>query len=135
MTASDVRSAIGGKWEERGGAWWGQAPAASIRAAAAVMLAAGGRLSALVAVPREGGCLDLSWHWDLGGAVLSVSTRLQENEPAPSIVDLYPGADWAERETREYCAVTFGGRAATPPLMLREGDEPGVLLRPEGRAR
>jgi NADH:ubiquinone oxidoreductase subunit C len=43
------------------------------------------------------------------------------------------GADWAEREARDYYAVTFSGRASTPTLMLREGDEPGVLLRKETR--
>jgi NADH:ubiquinone oxidoreductase subunit C len=53
----------------------------------------------------------------------------------PSIVDIYPGADWAEREAREYYAVTFEGRVSTPPLMLREGDAVGILLGPEGRSQ
>jgi len=55
--------------------------------------------------------------------------------PLPSIVDIYCGADWAEREAHEYYAVTFEGRASTLPLMLPEGDPPGILLRhPGGRA-
>ena len=64
---------------------------------------------------------------------MSVETTLAAGVPAPSIVDIYPGADWAEREAREYYAVTFKGRDSTPPLMLREGDAVGILLGPEGR--
>ena len=50
----------------------------------------------------------------------------------PSITEIYPGADWAEREARDCFAVTFSERADTPPLMLRDGDTPGILLHSEG---
>jgi Ni,Fe-hydrogenase III component G len=132
MTAADVRAAVGGAWQERDGQWRVEVAMSAVRAAAAAMLAAHGRFAALVGVPREGG-LELTWHWDLDGRLLSVVARLGPGDAVPSIVDIYPGADWAERETREYFAVTFDGRASTPPLMLREGDQPGILARPEGR--
>jgi NADH:ubiquinone oxidoreductase subunit C len=72
--------------------------------------------------------LRVSWHWDVEGVLLSVAAHISQGMPVPSIMDTYPGADWAERETRDYYAVTFEGRSETPTLMLREGDTPGVLL-------
>ena len=53
----------------------------------------------------------------------------------PTIADIYPGADWAERETRDYFAVEFEGRESTAPLMLRDTDSPGILLETNGAAR
>jgi hypothetical protein len=135
MNAAALRERIGGPWGERAGGWWVQVPAAGVRPAARAMLAGGARFAAMVAQPGGAGSLELSWHWDLQGALLSVATQIPSGAPVPSIIDLYPGADWAERETRDYWAVTFEGRATTPPLVLREGDEPGFLLRPEGELR
>jgi NADH:ubiquinone oxidoreductase subunit C len=66
------------------------------------------------------------------GTLLSVVSFLDEGIAVPSIVDTYPGADWAERETRDYYAVTFEGRKDTPTLMLRDGDKPGRFLRTSG---
>ena len=99
------------------------------------MLADGARFATLVARPDGAGQLRLSWHWDLKGTLLSIETMLAAGSRVPSIVDIYPGADWAEREAREYYAVTFEGRVSTPPLMLREGDAVGILLGPEGRSQ
>jgi Ni,Fe-hydrogenase III component G len=45
----------------------------------------------------------------------------------PTIADLLPGADWAEREIRDYYGVEFAGREATPTLMLRPGDPAGLF--------
>jgi len=100
--------------------------------AAKTMLDGGARFSTLVARPGKAGELRLSWHWDLLGTLLSVETALPPGAAVPSIADLYPGIDWIERETVEYYSVRFEGRASTPPLMLREGDAPGVLVRVEG---
>jgi Ni,Fe-hydrogenase III component G len=133
MSAETLREKIGGNWTERADGWWLRIPADKIREAARTMLAGGARFAALVTRPDGAGQLRLSWHWDLKGALLSVETTLAAGVPAPSIVDIYPGADWAEREAREYYAVTFKGRDSTPPLMLREGDAVGILLGPEGR--
>jgi hypothetical protein len=132
MTPSELRAHIGGYWDERAGGFWRCLDAGEVRGAARAMLAAGARFSALVAVPLEGGAFRLWWSFDHGGALLSVETALARGEAAPSVVDIYPGADWAEREARDYFALSFDGRAASPPLVLREGDAPGVLLRGEG---
>ena len=75
------------------------------------------------------------WYWDRGGKLFSVESKAAVNTPLPSIVDIYCGADWAEREARDYYGVTFEGRASTPPLMLREADPPGMMLRSEGGFR
>jgi hypothetical protein len=131
MSAAEIRQQIGGSWEERSDGWWLPLPPEQIRAAAGIMLAGEARFVAQVASPGSQGEFSLSWHWDLKGTLLSVTTTLAAGRPAPSIVDIYVGADWAERETRDYYAITFEGRDATPTLMLRAEDAPGMMLPPE----
>jgi len=132
MKTQAIRERVGGSWAQRADGWWLRVEPSQVRTVAERMLAGSARFSALVARPGPGGALRLSWHWDVAGTLLSVDTLLPAGAAAPSIVDLYPGADWAERETREYYAIELTGRQATPPLMLREGDAPGVLLRDAG---
>ena len=131
MSAAEIREQMGGNWEERSDGWWLPLPPEQIRAAAGSMLAGGARFVALVVSPDSQGVFGMSWHWDLKGTLLSVTTTLAAGKPAPSIVDIYIGADWAERETRDYYAITFEGRLSTPSLMLREEDAPGMMLSPE----
>jgi hypothetical protein len=135
MSAAEIRNQIGGSWAERDDGWWLPLPPEQVCAAARTMLAGGARFVALVASPGSQGEFGLSWHWDLKGTLLSVTTTLAAGRPAPSIADIYVGADWAERETRDYYAITFAGRDATPTLMLRAEDAPGMMLSPaeEGR--
>jgi hypothetical protein len=128
MNAAALRERVGGTWVERPAGWWLFLPAEHVRAAARVMLEGGARFSALVARPLAGEGLRLSWYWDFNGTLVSIETTLAVGDPAPSIVDIYPGADWAERETHDYYAVSFPTRSGTPPLVLREGDTPGILL-------
>ena len=120
------------EWRERAGDQWRPAKLNEIHSIAESMLENGARFVALVVTQIATGDLRLVWHWDLKGKLFSAESIVMRNTPVPSIVDIYCGADWAEREAREYYAVTFEGRASTPPLMLREGDPPGLLLRPEG---
>jgi NADH:ubiquinone oxidoreductase subunit C len=56
-------------------------------------------------------------------------------DSAKSIIELWPAADWVERETRDYFDLAFEGREETPPLMLRAGDQRGLFKRtaPVGR--
>ncbi len=130
MTAAALRERIGGDWRERADGWWATVDRGRVRGAARSCLEAGARFSALLACPGEAGALRLSWHWDLGGTLLSMCASLEPGTAAPSIADLCPAADWAERETHDYYAVDFEGRAETPPLVLRGGEQPGVMLEP-----
>jgi len=46
-------------------------------------------------------------------------TRVPRDAPAvPSIVDIYPGAAWHERETHEMFGVDFAGHPGLKPLLL-----------------
>jgi NADH:ubiquinone oxidoreductase subunit C len=132
MTAEETRLKIGGTWTERADGWWLSVSAASIRKIARTMLEAEARFVAIVALSEPANAMRLSWHWDMGGTLLSAVSFLAEGINVPSIVEIYPGADWAERETRDYYAVTFEGRKETPTLMLRNGDKPGAFLRTSG---
>lgn len=132
MTAEETRVEIGGTWTERSDGWWLSVPATSIPQVARIMLKAEARFVTIVGLSEPDNAMQLSWHWDMSGTLLSVVATLPEGALIPSIVDTYPGADWAERETRDYYAVTFEGRKETPVLMLREGDKPGQFLRTSG---
>jgi len=123
------------EWRQRAGTNWMPAKLGEIRSIAQSMLERGARFEAFVVTQTRAGELRLIWHWDLRGKLFSVESSAAVGTPLPSIVDIYCGADWAEREARDYYGVTFEGRASTPPLMLREGDLPGVLLRYEGGLR
>ncbi|HEX5543281.1 MAG TPA: NADH-quinone oxidoreductase subunit C [Micromonospora sp.] len=50
---------------------------------------------------------------------LLLRTRVaREGARVPSIVDLYPGVDWHERETREMFGIDFAGHPGLKPLLL-----------------
>lgn len=123
------------EWRQRAGSNWMPANLGEIRSIAQSMLERGARFEAFVVTQTKAGDLRLIWNWDLKGNLFSVESTAAVNTPLPSIVDIYCGADWAEREARDYYGVSFEGRASTPPLMLPESDTPGVLLRSEGGPR
>jgi len=127
MNSEQARSEIGGAWEEHADGWWLLVLVNQVPQVAAAMLRAEARFVTILAL-KEGDALRVSWHWDVKGVLLSVATHFCEGMPIPSIIDTYPGADWAERETRDYYAVAFEGRPETPTLMLRDADKPGVFL-------
>jgi hypothetical protein len=132
MNVERIRGSIGGIWTRRADGWWITMPTDQIRLAARIMREEGARFAALVARQIEDGRLRLSWHWDFHGTLLSIAAEPAAGDLVPSIVDIYPGADWAEREARDYFAVSFPERAETPPLMLRAADTPGILLDGKG---
>lgn len=123
------------EWRQRAGGNWMPANLGAIRSIAQNMLDRGARFEAFVVTQTKESEWRLIWHWDLNGKLFSVESRTAVATPLPSIVDIYCGADWAEREARDYYGVTFEGRASTAPLMLREADPPGVMLRSEGGPR
>jgi hypothetical protein len=132
MSVNEILSRLGGVWEKRPDGFWTTLEPARLRPAALDLKQAGARFGALTVRPRDGG-MHLAWHFDLGGTLLTLQAPLDAGAAAPSLLDLWPGADWAEREARDYYAVEFSGRASTPPLMLRDGDAPGVFLaKPDG---
>jgi hypothetical protein len=135
MDAVSLREKIDGDWFFRGGAWWRLEPIAGIRNIARQMLEGEARFATIVATSAADGSLRVSWHWDVLGTLLSVESLLPAGDRMPTIADIYPGADWAERETRDYFAVEFEGRDSTPPLMLRATDRPGILLETKGAVR
>lgn len=122
---------LGEGWKWMNGSWWLEpGDAADVRGFAQKMLAIESRLVAITATEQDDHEIRLDYQWDLNGNLLSYSVATKEKQ-VPSIVDLSPAADWAERETYEYFAVEFSGRATMEPLMLRVGQEIGVNLRKE----
>ncbi len=122
MDAEALRDRIGFSWKSRSDGWWLEAPEIDIRAAAQTAAEVGARLVTITARRgREGACR-LAYHFDLGGTLLTTVVIAQSS--APSIVDVYPGADWVEREIHDYFGIRFVGRETLLPLVTREGDPP-----------
>lgn len=57
----------------------------------------------------------------------------RENPACPSIHDIYPGANWHERETHDFFGVVFAGHPDLTPLILPEdaGDLKPLRKKPE----
>jgi NADH:ubiquinone oxidoreductase subunit C len=117
-------------WVEKGGVHWLTASALNVRDLARTMNAMQARFVTITAyqLPGEEG-LRLEYHWDLDGQLLGFPFVLTGNS-IESIYDLCEAADWIEREIHEGFAVDFLGREYEP-LLLRQGDKPGVNLREE----
>lgn len=107
---------------------WAASPDLDVRAMAELMRQHMVRLVTITATPQDGDMLRIIYHWDADGVLLNLSTTVRSGH-VPTISDIVPGADWVEREIRDYYGPEFDGRSATPPLMLREGDPPGLFSR------
>jgi hypothetical protein len=126
---------LGKEWIWDKGAWWlTTGENFDLRTAAERLRSLDARFAAITANEQADGAIRLDYQWDLDGIFLSFST-LTANKCAVSIIDIIPGADWAERETYEYFAVEFIGRATLEPLMLRRGDAPGIQLKQKEAAQ
>ena len=115
-------------WKVRGDGLWVEAPDLDVRAMARLMREVEARWVTLTASPAPGGGFRMLYHWDLEGRLLNIATTIPEAR-AQSIADIWPAADWAEREARDYYALEFAGREELPTLMLRPEDEPGLFSR------
>ena len=117
-------------WVEKGGVHWLTASALNVRDLAKTMNALHARFVTITAyqLPGEEG-LRLEYHWDLDGQLMGFPFLLAGNS-IESIYDLCEAVDWIEREIHEGFAVDFLGREYEP-LLLRQGDKPGVNLREE----
>jgi hypothetical protein len=123
-----ARLGLDAAWNEQGSVAWLEMGTVSVRALAKLMNEIGARFITITAyqLPKEEG-LRLEYHWDLGGELLGFGFDLTESK-IESIFDLCEAVDWVEREIYEGFAIEFTGRVYEP-LLLREGDEPGVNLR------
>jgi hypothetical protein len=117
-------------WTVKGGVHWLDPGHLSIRELAAAMNALHARFVTITAyqLPKDEG-LRLEYHWDLDGQLMGFPFKLAGNS-IESIYDLCEAVDWIEREIHEGFAVDFTGREYEP-LLLRQGDTPGVNLREE----
>jgi hypothetical protein len=117
-------------WTEKGGVHWLATGSLNVRDLAKTMNACNARFITITAyqLPSDEG-LRLEYHWDLDGQLLGFPFLLAGNSIA-SIYDLCEAVDWIEREIHEGFAVDFLGREYEP-LLLRQGDKPGVNLREE----
>ena len=116
------------QWNESRGTWWLNPGAVSVRELAQAMNAIGARFVTITAyqLPGDAG-FRLEYHWDLTGRLLGFPFQIAGNS-IESIFDLCEAADWIEREIHEEYSIDFAGRAYEP-LLLRQGDKPGVNLR------
>jgi NADH:ubiquinone oxidoreductase subunit C len=121
---------IAESWVEKGGVHWLAPGALNVRELAQAMNAFHARFVTITAtqLPADQG-FRLDYHWDLDGRLLGFQFFLAGNSIA-SIYDLCEAVDWIEREIHEGFAVDFLGREYEP-LLLRQGDKPGVNLREE----
>jgi hypothetical protein len=115
-------------WIEKGGVLWLTPASINVRDLAAAMNGLHARFVTITAyqLPKAEG-FRLEYHWDLDGQLLGFPFVLAANS-IESIYDLCEAVDWIEREIHEGFAIDFTGRAYEP-LLLREGDTPGVNLR------
>ncbi len=115
-------------WVESRGTHWLNPGAVSVRELAQAMNAFGARFVTITAyeLPANAG-FRLEYHWDHAGRLLGFPFVVASNS-IESIFDLCEAADWIEREVHEEYSIDFTGRAYEP-LLLRQGDKPGVNLR------
>ncbi|HER62575.1 MAG TPA: NADH-quinone oxidoreductase subunit C [Desulfobacteraceae bacterium] len=61
---------------------------------------------------------------------VAVRVRIPRSEPlVPTVSDIYPGANWHERETHEFFGIKFEGHPYLEPLLLPEDADFHPLLK------
>jgi NADH:ubiquinone oxidoreductase subunit C len=93
---------------------------------ASLFMEKGARLITIVAQPSQNGEFQIQYHWDLNGTIAHLSTETRAGEIA-SIAGICPAANWIEREIHDYYGIQFSGRETLTPLILRNGDPPGLF--------
>jgi hypothetical protein len=117
-------------WAEKNGVYWLNPGALTVRELARQMNSVHARFVTITAyeLPSDQG-FRLEYHWDLEGRLMGFPFQVFDRS-IDSIYDVCEAADWIEREVHEGFALDFLGRAYEP-LLLREGNAPGVNLREE----
>ena len=72
---------------------------------------------------------EVAYHFLLEGLPVTIKTVIDQGEALPSISDLFPNADWEERELMELCNVPVKGHPNPRRLFLDESVETGVFDR------
>jgi NADH:ubiquinone oxidoreductase subunit C len=113
---------------EMGGVHWLALDSAKVRELAKAMNEIHARFITITAyqLPKDEG-FRLEYHWDLNGQLLGFSFLIS-GKSIESIFDLTEATDWIEREIHEEYGIDFTGREYEP-LLLRQGETPGVNLR------
>ena len=78
--------------------------------------------------------LVVTYHFDHFAAPDRLTLRVlvsHENPEVPSIVSIYAGADWHERETHDFHGVVFTGHPNLVPFLLPEDADIHPLLKEE----
>jgi len=99
-------------------------PAAKIHSLAELMLSEGFYLVSVTAVHAKP-AIEVIYHFAIVGTQrCRVMARVQvaEDGTVPTISDVYQGANWHERETRDFYGVVFVGHPNLEPLILPEED-------------
>lgn len=130
MSVDEIPSRLGwdATFEKHRDGYWIIVPDLDVRAMATFMRDNEVRLVTATVRREPSGGYRFIYHWDLEGSLMNVVTVVTSGQIA-SIADILPAADWVEREIRDYFALEFEGREGMPPLMLRDGDEPGLFAR------
>jgi NADH-quinone oxidoreductase subunit C len=95
-----------------------------VHAFAELMLAEGFYLVSVTAVHAKP-AIEVVYHFAIvGGERCRVMARVavQEDGSVPTICDVYNGANWHEREVRDFYGVVFDGHPNLQPLILAEED-------------
>jgi hypothetical protein len=119
---------IGEGWEYKGGTWIITTDTANARPAAHIMVANGARLATVSSFEREDGEVLLDYHWSLNGTLVTIEIPTKDKQIS-TITDIFPGADWVEREIHDYWLVEFPDRADTKRLVTREGTPQGMFCK------
>lgn len=129
MNAEEVSLLLATKqpWREAEDGFWLDDPDLAVERMAQRLLEAGARLATITALPAPGGEARLVYHWDIEGTLFNLGA-LTRGGKIPSIAPGCPAADWIEREVNDYFGVVFTGRDDLAPLVLRQGDRPGVFF-------
>ncbi|MCL5257589.1 MAG: NADH-quinone oxidoreductase subunit C [Chloroflexi bacterium] len=106
------------KTTERGGQFCIELADTSSLLMAELFKRAGARFITLTVTSVSDGKACIYYHFDVSGVVYSVLLQATTMQVS-SIVDVFPGADWAEREASELYGVAFSGRASMRPLLLQ----------------
>jgi NADH-quinone oxidoreductase subunit C len=98
--------------------------AAKIHSLAELMLSEGFYLVSVTAVHAKP-AIEVVYHFAIvGNQRCRVIARIavEEDGTVPTISDVYQGASWHERETRDFYGVVFAGHPNLEPLILAEED-------------